>query len=76
MLHSQVELEHLLVHVHANWDGVQGTIFTCEDEGWNTVLYSFVMQLAQEKHSTNMDSTVILYKYDRWRIDGVRRRYF
>jgi len=73
MLHSQVELEHLLVHVHANLDGVQGTIFTCADEGWNTALYSFVMQLAQEKHSTNMDSTVILYKYDRRRIDGFQK---
>ena len=50
--YQYVELEHLLVHVHANWDGVQGTIFTCADEGWNTLLYSFVMQLAQEKHST------------------------
>ena len=28
MLHSQVELKHLFVHV----DGTQGTVFTCADE--------------------------------------------
>ena len=49
MLHGQVELEHLLVHV----SGIQCTLFTCADEGWNSVTqYSFVVQLVQMRGGT------------------------
>jgi len=30
-------------------DGTQDAMFTCADEGWNSVQYSFVMQLCADE---------------------------